>query len=102
MLYYLTATNPLTTAFHWLQFDMGPLPVIFPGKLVMSVNIQILQNLTKPLIDTELYRADSSGGNVVQYPCIPGTNIGTWYSYIYNLGVSQHHIFYFMSFNQRF
>ncbi|XP_045197753.2 uncharacterized protein LOC123552283 [Mercenaria mercenaria] len=70
-------TSPFSTAYIWLNFDMYPLPIIFPDELHMRVNIRILRNLTSPVIDTELTKVDSLTGNMTQVPCIQGTYIGT-------------------------
>ncbi|XP_060584972.1 uncharacterized protein LOC132740925 [Ruditapes philippinarum] len=70
-------TSVLSTVYHWLNFDMYPLPVIFPGDLHMRVHLKILRTLSHPFIDTYLYKVDSLSGNVTEVPCIQGTYIGT-------------------------
>lgn len=73
------ATSPLTTAFNWRQLDMYPLPLIFPDQVHVDVNIQVLKNITNPLVDTDSYRIEKGHRheNALLIPCDPSTYIGT-------------------------
>jgi hypothetical protein len=71
-----SATDPNNAVVTWNHFDFGPLPVVFPGHLHVSVILGIFRSISQPLIDTELYK--NEGGVSVEVPCIPNTNIGTW------------------------